>query len=81
MDAGRERAGGAERADAIVAIDLLVDAEQHRAEHDQDAEAGEQPRGEARIGEQVRSGLAAAVERDPLGIDHLVEHLFQPAAR
>jgi len=27
------RAGRAEGADAVVAIDLLVDAEQHRAEH------------------------------------------------
>src|SRR5262249_20434606 len=33
MHAGRERAGRTEEADAIAAIDLLVDAEQHRAEH------------------------------------------------
>jgi hypothetical protein len=33
MDAGRERAGRAEGADAIVAVDLLVDAKQHSAEH------------------------------------------------
>src|SRR5207237_5642629 len=33
MDSGGERASRAEGADAIAAIDLLVDAEQHRAEH------------------------------------------------
>ncbi len=33
VDARRERAGRAEGADAVVAVDLLVDAEQHRAEH------------------------------------------------
>ena len=33
VNAGRERSRRAERADAIAAIDLFVDAEQHRAEH------------------------------------------------
>ena len=33
VNAGRERSRRAERADAVAAIDLFVDAEQHRAEH------------------------------------------------
>jgi hypothetical protein len=33
MNAGGKRTRGAERADAVAAIDLFIDAQQHRAEH------------------------------------------------
>lgn len=61
MDAGRERAGRSERADAVTAIDLLVDAKQHRSEHAVGDHLVEALIGEA--ADRVAAGIGAGRSR------------------